>query len=68
PSSRVSLRMHVTRYSLGCGLLCYMSATWNIPGDCEWFTRTRFTVKALAAAILGLHWSNVMVLCSMRLR
>ena len=53
--------------SLDMGYFCYMSSTWTIPGDCEWYTCTHFTMKALAAAVLGLHWSNITVLCYMTL-
>ena len=31
-------------------------------GYCVWYAYTRFTVEALAATTLGLHWSNIVIM------
>ena len=31
-------------------------------GYCVWYAYTRFTVEALAATTLGLHWSNIVMM------
>ena len=46
--SLIALWTYVTRYSLGY--------------ECVQYTCMSFTVKALVAATLGLHWSNSMVM------
>ena len=48
-SSFMELCMYVTRYLLGCGLLCAVHLY-------------ELHHKARAAAALGLHWSNTMVM------
>lgn len=31
-------------------------------GYCVWYACIRFTVEAVAATALGLHWSNIMIM------
>jgi len=49
------------RYSLGQGLLLLYKLHWKSPGGCVWYACMNFTMKALAAASLGLQWSSIMI-------
>ena len=47
---------------LNMGYFSYIGSTWKSPGGCVCVHTGATTMKALAAAALGLHWNNTLVM------